>query len=238
MSILKGVSITKEFGGLTALNKINFELKENKILGIIGPNGAGKTTLINIVSGIYPPSSGEMIFDGKNITGLPAHLRCRIGIGRTFQIIRPLQDLNLLENIMVGSLFGQGTKKKEARKEALNVCDFMRLSQVERQVGKLTVLEIKKMEIARALLTGPKILFLDEVIAGLNVDETNEMIGLVQKIKDQDVTICIIEHVMRIIKELTDRVIVLNKGEIIARGPYEKVSSNPEVLSAYLGEEE
>jgi branched-chain amino acid transport system ATP-binding protein len=237
MSTLETESLTKRFGGLVALNKVNFELSENEILGIIGPNGAGKTTLINVISGIYPPNSGKVIFDGRDITELPAHVRCRLGIGRTFQLIHSLENLNLLQNIMVGSLFGAGNGMREARRKAQEICEFLGLSQIERDITKLTILEIKKMEIAHALATQPKLLFLDEAMAGLNIDETKEMIESVRKVRTQGITICVVEHVMSVIKELTDRVIVLDGGEIIAQGPYEEVSNNPRVISAYLGEE-
>lgn len=237
MHILEVETLTRRFGGLIALNKVNFGLMENEILGIIGPNGAGKTTLINVVSGIYPPNSGKVIFAGRDITKLPTHIRCRLGVGRTFQIIHPLENLNLLQNIMVGCLFGQGAGLREARREAEEICKFLSLSQTEREVTELSILEIKKMEIAHALATQPKLLFLDELMAGLSVDETREVIELVREIRVQGITICVVEHVMSVIKELTERVIVLDGGEIIAEGPYEEVSNNPRVISAYLGEE-
>lgn len=237
MHILEIETLTRRFGGLIALNKVNFGLMENEILGIIGPNGAGKTTLINVVSGIYPPNSGKVIFAGRDITKLPTHIRCRLGVGRTFQIIHPLENLNLLQNIMVGCLFGRGAGLREARREAEEICKFLGLSQTERDVTELSILEIKKMEIAHALATQPQLLFLDELMAGLSVDETKEVIELVRKIRGQGITICVVEHVMSVIKELTERVIVLDGGEIIAEGPYEEVSNNPRVISAYLGEE-
>jgi branched-chain amino acid transport system ATP-binding protein len=236
--ILETKYLTKTFGGLVALNEVCFELNENEILGIIGPNGAGKTTFINVISGIYLPSSGKVVFHGKDISELPTHIRCKLGIGRTFQIVRPLQGLSLLQNVMLGSLFGRGNSQKEARKEAREICEFLGLTQIERDIAKLTVLEIKKMEIARALAIQPKCLFLDEVIAGLNIDETKEVIESVRKIRAQGISICVIEHVMSVIRELTERVIVLDRGEKIAEGPYEEVSNNPRVISAYLGEEE
>ncbi len=238
MAILETKSLTKGFGGLIALKEVSFELFENEILGIIGPNGAGKTTLTNVISGIYLPSSGKIVFNGMDISELPTHTRSKLGIGRTFQIARPLQGLSVLQNVMLGSLFGRGNSLKVARKEAKEICDFLGLGQIERGITKLTVLEIKKMEIARALAIQPKILFLDEVMAGLNIDETKEMIESVQKIRAQGISICVIEHVMSVIRELTERVIVLDRGEKIAEGPYEKVSENPHVISAYLGEEE
>ncbi len=238
MPILETKYLSKRFGGLVALNEVCFELNENEILGIIGPNGAGKTTLINVISGIYLPSGGKVVFNGKDVSELPTHIRCKLGIGRTFQIVRPLQGLSLLQNVMLGSLFGRGNSQKEARKEAREICEFLNLTQIERDIAKLTVLEIKKMEIARALAIQPKCLFLDEVLAGLNIDETKEVIESVRKIRDQGISICVIEHVMSVIRELTERVIVLDRGEKIAEGPYEEVSDNPRVISAYLGEEE
>ena len=238
MAFLKTQDLTRYFGGLIALKNVNIEIRENEIVGIIGPNGAGKTTLTNVIAGIYLPTNGRIIFDGQDITELPAHRRCRLGIGRTFQLARPLGDMNLLENVMVGALFGQGLGQRQARERAREICEFLGIEEVERDVTRLTALEIKKMEISHALATQPKMLFLDEVMAGLNADETMEMIELVRKINTQGITIVVIEHVMRVIKELTQRVVVLDWGQVIAEGPYEEVSTNSQVISAYLGEEE
>jgi branched-chain amino acid transport system ATP-binding protein len=237
MAVLKTENLTRCFGGLTALSQVNVEFRENEILGIIGPNGAGKTTFINVVAGIYLPTEGKIFFNGQDISGLPAHIRCRLGIGRTFQLVRPLPGLSLLENIMVGSLFGKGLSQREARKKAEELCEFLGLSDITRDITRMTALEIKKMEIAHAMATQPKLLFLDEVMAGLNSDETTQMIGLVRKIYGRGITIGIVEHVMRVISELTDRVVVLDWGEIIAEGPYGEVSNDPRVVAAYLGEE-
>jgi branched-chain amino acid transport system ATP-binding protein len=234
--VLKTEDLTRYFGGLAALNRVSIEIQANEILGIIGPNGAGKTTLINVIAGIYLPTEGRILFDDKDITELSAHMRCRSGIGRTFQLVRPLNDLSLVENVMVGALFGQGIKKREAREKALEICNFMGIADVQRNVTRLTALETKKMEIAHALATQPRILFLDEIMAGLNTDETMEVIELVRKIHEQGITIVVIEHVMRVIKELTHRAVVLDWGEVIAEGPYEEVSNNPQVISAYIGE--
>jgi branched-chain amino acid transport system ATP-binding protein len=164
-------------------------------------------------------------------------MRCRLGIGRTFQLVRPLQGLSLLENVMVGSLFGKGLGQREAREKAMDLCKFLGLSDLSRDITRMTALEIKKMEIAHALATQPTLLFLDEVMAGLSSDETMEMIDLVRKIHSRGMTIGIVEHVMRVIRELTHRVVVLDWGEVIAQGPYEKVSNDPRVIAAYLGEE-
>jgi branched-chain amino acid transport system ATP-binding protein len=237
MVVLKTENLTRHFGGLVALNGVNIEFQENEILGIIGPNGAGKTTLINVIAGIYLPTKGKIFFDGQDVSEEPAHKRCRLGIGRTFQLVRPLPGLSLVENVMVGALFGSGLGKGEARKKAEELCEFLGLSEYTRDITRMTALEIKKMEIAHALATQPKLLFLDEVMAGLNSDETMEMIELVRKIHSRGITIGIVEHVMRVISELTDRVVVLDWGEVIAQGPYGEVSGDPRVITAYLGEE-
>ena len=237
MSILECRAVTKYFGGLAALSGVDFELRQNDILGLIGPNGAGKTTLINVISGLYPPTSGEIVFDGRNITRWPAHMRCRLGIGRTFQIMHPFEDLNLLQNVMVGLLFARGASLKEASRKTREICESLSLSRLDRGVAKLSVLEIKKMEMARALATQPKVLLLDEVMAGLNADETRDMVEAVRRIRTQGVAICVVEHVMGIIKALTDRVVVLDGGQVIAEGTYDEVCSNAKVISAYLGEE-
>jgi len=237
MPLLKTEKLSRQFGGLAALARVSVEFRENEILGIIGPNGAGKTTFINVIAGIYLPTEGKIFFDGQDITELPAHKRCRLGIGRTFQLVRPLQGLSLLENVMVGSLFGKGLGLREARKKAGELCEFLGLSDFTRDITRMTALEIKKMEIAHALATQPKLLFLDEVMAGLNSEETMEMIALVRKIHSLGMTIGIVEHVMRVIRELTHRVVVLDWGEVIAEGPYGEVSNDPKVITAYLGEE-
>jgi branched-chain amino acid transport system ATP-binding protein len=237
MAILETKGLKRYFGGLEALNDVSIEVHEKEVLGLIGPNGAGKSTFINVIAGIYLPTEGSIIFDGRDISRMPAHKRCIIGIGRTFQIIRPLEDMNLLENIMVGGLFGQGLGKLQARKNAEEICEFVGLKDIQKGVSMLTALEIKKLAISQALATKPKILFLDEVMAGLNTDETMELIGLAKKINEQGIAIVVIEHVMRVIKELTQRVVVLDWGQLLAQGPYDTVSEDPEVISAYLGED-
>jgi branched-chain amino acid transport system ATP-binding protein len=236
-AFLSTEGLKRYFGGLAALNDINMEIRKNEILGIIGPNGAGKSTLINVLAGIYLPTEGRITFDGRDVTDLPAHRICRLGMGRTFQLAKPLEDLDVLGNVMIGSLFGRGYGLREARKMAEAVCEFVGLRDLCREVTRLTALEMKKMQIASALATEPKLLFLDEVMAGLNTDETVEMIDLVKKIHARGVTVGIVEHVMKVIRELTQRVVVLDWGEMIAEGPYEEVSQDPRVISAYLGED-
>lgn len=236
MPELRTHRLSKRFGGLVAVNEVSFTLQGGEILGVIGPNGAGKTTFINLISGVHSPSSGSIHFNGRDITGLPAHRRAQMGIARTFQIIHPLENLDVLENIMLGFLFCGRMSLREARRSAEALCDSLGLVGLSREVSQITMLETKKMEIAHALATGPSILFLDEVMAGLNVDETAELIRLVQTVaRERNIGIGVVEHVMSVIRDLTHRVIVLEGGETIASGPYEEVARNPRVIAAYLG---
>ncbi len=238
MPVLRTESLERRFGGLVAVHDLTFELAENEILGIIGPNGAGKTTVINVISGLYMPSGGRIFLGEDEITYVPPHVRCHMGIGRTFQLVHPLVDLTARENIMVGALFGRNQRLRQARKTAEEIAAKLDLEGIDRSVSDLTVLEIKKLEIGRALASNPKVLFLDEVMAGLNSDETKAALDAVRRIRDQGVAICVVEHVMSVIRDLTDRVVVLDGGTIIAEGPYSKVSADPRVIAAYLGEEE
>jgi len=236
MSILKTEALTKRFMGLVAVKDLSFALEAGEILGIIGPNGAGKTTFINLVSGIAMPTSGRVEYKGRDITYMPAHERARIGIARTYQLIHPLENLSVVENVMVGSVFARGKGLKEARRAAEAICAELGLEDLGRDTAKLSILEIKKMEIARALANEPEVMFLDEVMAGLNSDETRQVISLVQRIaSERKMAVGVVEHVMGVIRELTHRVIVLEAGELIAEGPYEQVSKHPRVIEAYLG---
>ncbi|GAB1455029.1 MAG: ABC transporter ATP-binding protein [Spirochaetia bacterium] len=236
MSKLVTSGLTKRFSGLVAVNDVSFGMEEGEILGIIGPNGAGKTTFIHLVSGILMPSSGSVMFKGKDITYAPAHERSRMGIARTYQLIHPLENLKVIENVMVGAVFSKDKSLKEARKAAEAICENLELTGLERDTAQLSILEIKKMEIARALANEPEVLFLDEVMAGLNSDETKHLISTVQRIvKERKMAVGVVEHVMGVIRELTHRVIVLESGELIAEGNYETVSKNPRVIEAYLG---
>mgnify|MGYP001223820013 CR=1 FL=1 len=238
MPMLETRQLTKRFGGLVAVDDVNLKIEEREILGIIGPNGAGKTTLVNLISGLTYPTRGEIIFNGKNVEELPEYIRSRMGLARTFQLVRPLQQFTGLENIMVGALFAAGESLRKARIYASEMCDLLEFERRDLHIDKLTALDLKKVEIGRALASRPKILFLDEVMAGLNSDETLQMILLIKKLRNSGITIVIIEHIMGVIKELTDRVVVLDSGKVIAEGVYTEVSKNPKVISAYLGEEE
>lgn len=236
MSKLEIRELTKRFAGLVAVNDVNLSFGDDEIIGIIGPNGAGKTTLINLVSGIFYPSSGQVIIDGTDITLMPAHKRTRLGIGRTFQLIHPLENLSAIENIMIGYIFSQDLSLKIAKDKAEMLCGILDLNRWNRSVSELNILEIKKMEIAQALSTNPRILFLDEVMAGLNSDELKELVGLIKKVaKEMKIAIGVVEHVMGVIKELTDRVVVLENGAILADGSFQEVMKNPDVIAAYLG---
>ena len=236
MTKLKTEGLVRRFQGLVAVNNVSFSMDEGEILGIIGPNGAGKTTFINLVSGITMPSEGKIEYKGRDITYAPAHERARMGIARTYQLIHPLENLSLIENVMVGSIFARGNGLKAARAKAEALCAELGLTRLDRDPSRLTILEIKKMEIARALANEPEVLFLDEVMAGLNADETKDLIETVQRIaKERALAVGVVEHVMRVIRDLTHRVIVLEAGELIAQGPYEEVSKNPRVVEAYLG---
>jgi len=233
---LKTENLTKRFLGLVAVNKVSFSMEEGEILGIIGPNGAGKTTFINLISGIIMPTEGLIEYKGMDITYMPAHERARRGIARTYQLIHPLENLTLIENVMVGSIFAKGHSLKEARNKAEALCHELGLTRLDRDTSRLTILEVKKMEIARALANEPEVLFLDEVMAGLNADEMKDLIAIVQRVAlERHLAVGVIEHVMGVIRELTHRVIVLEAGELIAEGKYEEVSKNPRVIEAYLG---
>jgi len=236
MSELRTENLTISFGGLIATNNVNFKIKSGEILGIIGPNGAGKTTLINLIAGIHFPTSGKIFLDDDEISTIPAHKRAAMGIGRTFQLIHPLEGLTVIQNIMTGFLFAQNMSLSRAKDEAVKLCKSLELTGLERSTGQINILETKKMEIAKALATNPKILFLDEVMAGLNSTETIEAIEIIKKIaSERNLAVGVVEHVMGVITKLTHKVIVLDNGQIIAEGPYEEVALNEKVKSAYLG---
>ncbi len=237
--ILEARGLTKDFRGLRANNNVDFKLHEGEILGLIGPNGAGKTTLVNMISGAIPPTSGDILFKGKSIRGLKPYQIGRLGIARTYQIVKPFPGMTVLENVSVGAMFGRRGKERNA-KEALNVAkevvEFVGLSKLSNQrADELNVASRKRLEVAKALAMGPEVVLFDEVMAGLNPKEIEEAVELIRKVRDAGVSILVIEHVMKAIKAICDRVFVLHHGEKIAEGKTEEVLNNEEVIKAYLG---
>jgi branched-chain amino acid transport system ATP-binding protein len=240
MSILTVAGVTKVFGGLRALTNVSFDLPEGEILGLIGPNGAGKTTLFNVINGIYPPSEGRIIFRDQEITGKKPYDLAHRGIARTHQIVRPLDEMTVRANVMAGACFGRENKNlKEAGEIADQVMSFVGLAgRSEQLAGSLNVAEKKRLELARALAARPHLLLLDEVLAGLNRSEVDIMVEAIRAVRNQGVSIIIIEHVMRATMSLSDRLIVLDHGEQIAAGTPAEVVTNQKVIEAYLGEPE
>jgi len=236
--ILTGYKLTKTFGGLMALNAVDVQLYEQEILGLIGPNGAGKTTLFNVIAGVYKPDSGRIDFREEKISGLRPDLICKRGIARTFQITKPFLEMSALENVMVGSYFGVRRKRtlKSSKRAADKILGFLRLEDKRKVLAsQLTLVERKRLEIARALSTEPNILLLDEVIGGLNPTETIEMMALIKRIRSRGISILMIEHVMKAIMGISDRVIVLHYGQKLTEGNPKEIVKNKDVIEAYLG---
>jgi branched-chain amino acid transport system ATP-binding protein len=217
---------------------VSYSVNKGEILGLIGPNGAGKTTLFNVVNGFYPPSKGEVLFKGERISHLQPYQICKFGIGRTFQVVRPLRRMTVLDNV-IASAFLRAKNKEEAKEMALETLRFTGLYEDKDLISKgLPLGKRKKLEITRALATKPEMLLLDESFAGLNPSEQNELIDIIRQIRAKGITIMIIEHHMKVIMSLSDRVVVLNYGQKIAEGTPKEIGSNPLVIEAYLGEAE
>ena len=239
MTVLLSVQgVTKQFGGLQALTQVTFDLPQGQILGLIGPNGAGKTTLFNVINGVYHPEVGRIIFRDKDVTRMKAYDLAHMGIARTHQIVRPLNELTVRENVMVGACFGRENHNLgKAANIADEVLEFVGLGKRASQMASsLNVAEKKRLEMARALAAHPYLLLLDEVLAGLNPSEIDGMIQTVRKIREQGITIIMIEHLMKAVMNISDRIIVLDYGEQIADGTPNEIANNPRVIEAYLGD--
>jgi branched-chain amino acid transport system ATP-binding protein len=238
--ILKVTNVSKHFGGLTAVNDVSFSINEGETVGLMGPNGAGKTTLVNMICGSYAVDSGKIEFLGKDITKLPPWKRCKLGICRTYQIPRPFPELTTLASVCVSALYGKDRPNRsleDAMTEATHYLEFVGLFSKRNVLARdLTLFEMRGLELARALATQPKLIFVDEVMAGLNPVEAEKAVRLIEHAKDQfGVTVLWIEHVMAVLMRAAERVIVLHYGEKIAEGPPKQVADNPMVIESYLG---
>jgi len=234
--LLHTKGLTKAFGGLTAVNNVSFEVAEQEIVGLIGPNGAGKTTLFNLLSGYYRATRGEIIFKDHNVTNHPAHEMCGRGVVRTFQIVQPFGDLTVLENAMVGA-FLHTNNRAEAVRCAVEALEFVKFpTRLDKIASSLNLAQKKRLEMARALATRPQLLLLDEVMAGLNPNEIDKIIQVILSIRnDRKITIIAVEHVLKAIMNISDRILVLDYGALIANGKPREVTTNPAVIEAYLG---
>ena len=240
MSILEGQGVTKYFGGLAAVSKVDFAVNQGEILGLIGPNGAGKTTLFNLISGTFPLSSGEIRFKGQKVNGLKPHRICKMGLSRTFQETKVFGNMPVLQNVLVGAFFGTPTHVSgaDAAGEASRALEFVGLSAMAGYpIQDLTLVNQKRVEVARALATKPELLLLDELMAGLNPAEVSEAMELVKRIRDRGITIFMVEHVMKAIMGVCGRIMVLHHGEKIAEGTCNEITCNRTVIDIYLGEE-
>ena len=233
--VLSASSLRVEFGGLVAVSDVSFEVYEGEILGLIGPNGAGKTTVFNAVSGYVRPTRGSVTLDGRDVTGLPPYVLAERGVARTFQLVRPFPRLTVLENVMVAAYLRHGSRA-DAERAASEVISFLGLRRWANDLASsLTQASRKRLEIAKAMALEPRVLLLDEVVAGLNPSEVEETIALIGKIRERKTSIVIVEHIMKVIMGLSDRVVALNYGKKIAEGTPQAVAADPGVMAAYLG---
>ncbi len=237
MNLLQVERLSKNFGGLKAVDDLSFEVAQGEILAVIGPNGAGKTTMLNLLSGLLQPTSGSIRLGTEELVGKPPADRCHLGLGRAFQVVQPFPEMTTFENVTVGALFGKpGVSAAEAHERAWECMELTGMTHLrDTPAQDLTLLQEKRLEIARALATNPRVILLDEVMAGLRPAEAHEAVGLIKRIRDSGVTVIFIEHVMPVVRDLAHRVIVMDYGRKIAQGSYAEVTAQPEVIEAYLG---
>ncbi|SHO50348.1 ABC transporter ATP-binding protein [Desulfopila aestuarii] len=237
MALLVVKDMTKQFGGLRAVDSLNLQIEEGQIFGLIGPNGAGKSTAFNCIAGLFPPTAGEITFDGKNINGSKPWDLCKQGLARTFQIVKPFGSKSVLYNVTVGS-FATTNSRSEAEAKALKVLEYLNFAdKKDILAANLTIADRKRLEIAKALATEPKLLLLDEVMAGLRPNEVDEMVEILKNLRNRGITIFVIEHIMRAIMALSDRIVVIQFGKKIAEGTPDEIANNEKVIKAYLGED-
>jgi branched-chain amino acid transport system ATP-binding protein len=237
MNILETQKVTKKFGGLTAVNQISMHVDEGEIVGLIGPNGAGKTTLLNAIAGINPPTSGKVTMFGKETTGLTPEKMCHRGLSRTFQLPRPFPKMSVLESVLTAAIFGnRSTRVKDPVEHSRVMLHFVEFPLAETTIAeKLNTVQLKRLDLARALASDPKLLFLDEVASGLTEGELTDIMNVIRRIRDRGITILMVEHIMRLIMGLCDRLVCIQFGNKIAEGPTEEVARDPRVAEAYLG---
>lgn len=234
--ILSLAGVNKYFGGVRAVSNLSFDVPPGEILGLMGPNGAGKTTVLNIISGVYKPDSGVIKFKKNNITGLPGDKVCHLGIARTFQVPQPFVNLTVLQNILVAARYGRGLDKAAAESEATRILDVVNLLEKKDALAKeLLVVSLKRLELARALATKPEFLLLDEVAAGLTDTEIPQLLNILKAVHDMGITIMLIEHVMKVMMEAVDRIIVMEEGAKIAEGTPKEIMADRKVIEAYFG---